>query len=275
MKKLIYLKLDTYYGVITIPFQGLKDVDDWTVRYDTPKKLIQLLIDVLKLPIDLYDVNSIYLTYDRYNRGIDEECLCIKYSGDNFNYQSLSDVFYEYIIENPKRILESDIKYVNNDIVMKYFNSGKISNFEIRNLVNAYLSDERGYKRKRDTYFYLKDRTNGDIKIKVDPVLMGDAPTRKGDLSSYDPEDDSYLSHLIQLAKRGGMEFDRAMELIGSADLSELSQLLKHRDYGIVDGVSDLLVFKAGDVEALEAATGISIEKLREEHTRFGRKKRS
>lgn len=269
MGKPIYLKIDTVYGVITIPFLGLREVDDFTVRYDNLKELVMSLIKTMNLDFDLYDTEGVYLTYDKYKRGYDESCLEIKYKSDNFNYDSLINALCEYLLEDPKRIWQSDIRYVKTDGMISFMNTGRISRFEIKNIVNAYLNN---YKRKRDMYFFLKNSSKNGLLIKIDKLIEEDT-SRNTDLSCYDLEDDSYLSYLIQLYKRGNYEFGEAMEYIAKADLQELEKLLKKDGYGVVDGVSDNTTSMYRDIKMLEIYTGISIENLRLNHSGFGRKK--
>lgn len=272
MGKTIYLKIDTQYGVITIPFMGINEVDDFTVRYDNMKELVITLIKVLKLNIELYDTYNVYLTYDKYKREMDDSCLDIKYKNDNFNTNSLMGVFCEYLVREPRRIWESDIRYVKTNGMLTFINTGKISRFDIQNAVSAYLNGDKNYRRKRDTYFYLRDYLPKGLSIQIDKVEE-EKNVRNADLSNYDIEDDSYLSHLIQLYKRGDYQFDEAMEHIAKADLYELGKLLKSDGYGIVDGVSELSISTSKDIKMLELCTGMSIDNLRVNHSGFGRKK--
>lgn len=270
--KAIYLKLDTVYGVITIPFIGINEVDEFTIHYDNLKELVESLISMMSLKIDLYDVSNIYLSYDKYKREYDSECLEIKYKKDNFNYDSLVETLCEYLARDPKRIWKSDIRYVKTDGMISFMNTGRISRFEIKKAVNAHLSDERGYRRKRDVYFFLKETFGNDLNIKIDKVL-DDELVRDDDLSRYDSEDDSYLSHLIELYRRGDYGFEEAMEQIAKLDLYELETLLKHNGYGIVDGVSEKDNSIYRDIRLLERCTGMSLDNLKLNYSGFGRKK--
>lgn len=274
MGKIIYLKLCTEYGVISIPFLCIEEVDDFTIGYKNLGELVTILIKILKLQIDLYDVDDAYLTYDKYNRGRDDKCLPIKYTNDNFNVDSLENFFCTFLEKEPKRIWDSGVRYVKTSGMLEFISTGKITAFEIRNAVKAYFNGDGGYRKKRDIYFYFKKKYGLNLDIKKDRVLYDD-DTRKKDLSVYDVEDDGYVSNIIDLYKRGIYTFDEAMEKIGLADLSELRKLLKDGGYGIIDGVSEIDSLVKKDISMLEKCTGMSLETLRLNHTGFGRKKGS
>ena len=108
MGKTIYLKIDTEYGVVTIPFIGISEVDDFTVRYENMKELVMTLMKVLNLDLELYDVEMVYLTYDKYKRGYDSDCFEVKYKNDNFNHDSLINAFCDFIEQDPRRIWKND-----------------------------------------------------------------------------------------------------------------------------------------------------------------------
>ena len=65
--------------------------------------------------------------------------------------------------------------------------------------------------------------------------------------------------------------FATAMEEIGKTDLEELSGLLKHGSYGIVDGVSGKSNFIKRQQLLLETTTGMKLNEIKSEHTRLGR----
>lgn len=272
MVKEIYLKIDTYNGVITIPFKNIEEVDRFTVIYSNMTLLVSNLIKILKLKIDLYDVSAVYLTEDKYKRELDEECLPIKYSGDNFNYESLHDAFVNYIKADQNRILTTDMRYVKVREIIKYFDTRYIDPYEIERAVRAFFNGT-GYKRKRNTYFMIKDEEG--IKIKIDKVDFNCSIDRR-DLSQYanNSDEDSYLSHLIELSQRSPEMIDRIIDEIAQADLEDISGLTQRDGYGIVDGVSDTSMLLNGQIELLEETTGISIDQLRENHTNFGRKRK-
>ena len=281
MNKTIYLKMDTFYGVITIPFIDIKKVDEFTVGYTGFKKLVPTLIKVLDLPLDKYAVNDVYLTYDKYKRGRDDSCLPIKYIDNNFNDESLINAFCAYLENDPKRIYYNDIRYVKTNGILEYINTGKISSFEIKNAVKAYLNYDRGYKRKRETYFFLdkviKESSKSEdrkIKIKIDKIVSSDVRTER-EMAGFDPEDDSYLSHMLQYSRTSEEAFEKVMDEIGKTSLEELSRLLKKDGVGILDGVSDVSALLIGDIQKLEDCTGMSLEELKANHTSFGRKKGS
>lgn len=270
-KKEIYLKIDTYDGVITIPFKNLEEVDKFTVMYSNMAELINSLIRILNLKIDLYDVSSVYLTRDKYKREIDTDCLPVKYSSDNFNYQSLHDAFVAYINADLGRILSTDLRYLRTREIAKFFDSRYIDPYEVDRAVRSFF-DGTGYKRKRDTYFMIRDEEG--VKIKIDKVEIKRSTGRKNLSQYYDEKEDNYLNYLIELSQRRPDMFEKVLEEIAQSDLEDISKFIKDDGYGIVDGVSDVSILTGEQIKLLEETTGISIDELREKHTSFGRKRR-
>lgn len=270
MKKTIYLKIDTNKGIITIPFLGIQEVDNFTVMYGNVSELVNGLIKLLKLPISLDDVIDIYLSYDKYNRCRDDKCLNIKYMGDNFNSESLKEAFATYLKDDPKRIFMTDICYVKTPGILKYFEMGMISGYEIDNAVRIFFAPGTGYKRKRDTYFLIKD----DVSIDIDEVSYDylDKIDRKN-LSSHSDGGDNHLNYLVEYSKKGEEEYERAMDEIGQSDLEDISRFLENSRIGIVDGVSDDFHTTDMEILSLEENTGLSIENLRDNNTSFGRRR--
>lgn len=272
MKKPIYLKIETDNGIITIPFLGIQEVDNFTVMYRNMGELGNRLIKLLNLPINLCDVIGIYLSYDKYGRYNDDSFFKIKYMGDNFNFESLKEAFATYLKNDPKRIFSTDIRYLKTDGILKYFGTGLIDAYEIENAVRIFFAKGTGYKRKRDTYFLIKD----DVYVKIDEVSL--EPVEKKDrdnLSLYSEGGDDYLSYLIELSKKGEEEYERAMDEIGQSDLEDISRFLKRNYYGIVDGVSSDFNIRDREIASLEENTGLSLDDLRTNNVSFGRKRRS
>ena len=270
MEKEIYLKIDTDKGVVTIPFKSLEEVDRFTVIFSNKGELVNSFIEMLQLEIDLYDVTDVYLTDDKYKIQLDNGCLPIKYSKDNFNYKSLEEAFVIYIKNDQKRILTTDMRYLKTREILKFFDAGFIDTYEIERAVRAFF-DGTGYKRKRNTYFMIKDEDGIVIKCdKVDEVH----DLERGDLSKYYSGEEDYLSHLIELSQRNPEMIDRVMDEIAQSDMEELASLLKIDGHGIVDGASDSKILMNSQIRLLEETTGISIDELREHHTKFGRKRR-
>ena len=269
---MVYLKMETNKGIVTIPFKKIEDADKFTVAFDYMGQLIESLIKILNLPLFLYDVENVYLTNEKYNNGFDySNCMPIKYRNDNFNFSSLRDAFVQYLKNDQNRILTTGVKYIKNAEMASYFELGYLNNYELDRVVRAYFAEGTGYKRRRDAYFLLKE-CGDDISIKIDTVDFPSADFDRGkDLTVYSREDDDYLSHLIELSKKDPDAFADAMEEIGKADLEELSSLLRNNRFGIVDGVSDDSVIIEQQKKLLESTTGMSVETLINEHTRLGR----
>lgn len=285
MSKPIYLKLDTYKGIVTIPFNGLEEVDYFTVMYDNMGMLVTSLIKLLKLPLDLYDVNEVYLSYDKYNRGYDNKSLPIKYSVNNFNFESLKEAFVNYLKNDPKRIFDTDMRYMNIDIVLRYFDTGILDSYALEEAVRRFFADGNGYKRRRDVYFLILDTINSDkkddenkdknINIVIDTVkFKSSLQIDRGNLSVHGTGEDDDLNNLVELSRRYPELHDKVMDEIGQTDIEDIKRHLNNDDYGIVDGAIRVTSSMKMERAVLEETTGLSIENLRTNHVSFGRKRR-
>lgn len=271
MDKEIYLKLETYKGILTIPFPDIFLADMFTVSYSNMGELVESLIKMLGLEIEIYDVENVYLSFDKYNRGIDSECLPVKYSTDNFNFESLKDAFVMYLQEDTDRILSTDVRYVKSVDMNTFLETRMLNKYEIERLVRAFFGKGLGYKRKREIYFLLKDY--GKFNILIDKVKMNFHVDRQK-LSIYSNGCDDYLNYLLELSARSPEDFERAMDEIGQSDLEEVRELLTDHGYGIVDGVSNGEKGIKPEIMLLEETTGLSISKLRTNYVSFGRKRK-
>lgn len=276
MKKLIYLKINTYDGVITIPFKSLEDVDFFTVMYDNMGSLVTSLIKLLKLPIDLYDVRSVYLTSYKYNMGFDEKCMPIKYSYNNFDFVSLKEAFLNYLKNDPKRIRLSSLRYDNIDSILRSLEIGKMDYCALEAAVRKYFEQGTGYKRRRDTYFLIINtydaKEEKNVKIVINPVeYKNSTNVDKNNLSIYSTGEDNHLNNLIELYRRNPELRDKIMDEIAQSGSEEIIKYLHNDEYGIIDGVSrktDLMKVKRA---ALEETTGMSIDDLRSKYVFFNK----
>lgn len=284
MSKPIYLKFDTSEGIVTIPFKSMQDVDLFTVMYLDSNSLFNGLIEILGLKLDNVTLFNTYLTDDKYKRSIDEKCYSVKYRGDNFNVESLKNAFVTYLYNDFNRILSTDIRYVKIEPIVNYFGTGMIRRHELEMAVNRFFAPGTGYKRKRDTYFLLKqvienidqnDKGNPDanIRIIIDKVDLGVSDkASEMDLTKYSMGEDDHLNNLIELSIRNPELCDRIMDEIAQSDLEDIKRYLKS---GIVDGSSDLVQLMEREIMLLEQATGLSIDELRTKCGVLGRKSRS
>ena len=271
MKKEIYLKIDTSEGIITIPFLGIEEVDNFTIMYSNIRELGNRIIKLLRLSIDFNDIVDIYLSYDKYNMGRDNKCFNIKYRCDNFNIESLKEAFAKYLKDDLRRIFMTDIRYVKTAGILRYFDSGIIDGYEIDNAVRIFFAPGTGYKRKRDIYFLIKD----EVSIDIDEVALKylDKVDRK-DLSMYSKGEDGYFSYLVEYSKKGREEYEKVMDEIGQSDLEDISRFLNRSRIGIVDGVSNESKTMDIEIMLLEENTGLSIDSLRANNISFGRRRR-
>lgn len=254
----VYLKLNTENGIISIPFKKIENADKFTVRYENMGTLINSIIEMLQLKIDMYDVSELYLSASAEE---DSEKLPIKYSKDNFDYQSLYEQFVIYLNQDSRRLWKLNTKDIKSKIGNKLQDNGSIDAYEVELLTAAYFGmhghEDTGYKRKREAYFLIKD-TKG-IRIKINPIES----IKRDDLSIYSNGEDNYLNHLIELSKRNPEQFANLMDEIAKEDLESLSTLIKNQGYGIVDGVTEMTEINQGSIRHLEEMTGHKIEELR------------
>ena len=135
----INLYMETSKGIISIPFVSIKEVDLFTSEYNSRfdnvgngKKLLDVLIKILQLPISIDDIGRLYLSYkDISDIEFDyETCLPIKYSKDNYNVDSVIDNFSLYLIKDQSRLNYPGIRDVGKKIFTRFV-PGEMSDSEM------------------------------------------------------------------------------------------------------------------------------------------------
>lgn len=254
-----YLQMEYGDKVISIPFGGLKDADNYTLQFENREKMLSHIFRMLELNIPIDEINRIYLVSEK---NIDEEfdyetCLPIKYSKNNFNLDSVKLAFIEYLQKDHSRIRNFGIIHVNLPYMMDFKDGIKdITDDQIRMAVNGYLKDD--YKKYRDIYFDIWN----DVNIRVDKVDTKKVIVRD-DLSELESKYDDYVQYLIELSSRGDEEGIRAREELSFMDLEEIRKSLLKTKYGILDGLSDLSMVDSEDIFEFEELTNMKIDDLR------------
>lgn len=267
----INLYMETSVGIISVPFVSIKEVDLFTVEYGSrfdnvsnERKLLDVLIRILQLPISVDDIGRVYLSYkDIDDIGFNyETCLPIKYSRDNYNVDSVIENFSLYFKRNQSRLNYPGISNVANNLISRFI-PGEVSNNDIDLVVRAYLKDD--YRRIRDVYFYLSelDSPYEKYNIRIDRYARRDNSYDR-QFSDIESNNDDFIQYLIELSSRGDMEYNIAMEELSKCNLEDVRRSIGGSSVGVIDGLSDSrLNDKNRDIANLEECTGISIDKLR------------
>lgn len=258
MEKRVMLNIKTKNGDYVIPFLDLKKLDGFTAGFGNETEMIDVLNRILDLSIEMEDVISINISSDRYKEREGSSLSCIKYSNDNWNIDSLRDVFSLYLRQNHKRIRNCDVRHVNTDSMLRFQAGMPISDKGIELAVKVFLNMD--YKKQRDTYFMIRDFGN----IRIDKSIREIEDTKKNNLSSSESYNDEFIQYLIELAGRGEEYLDKAMEELSRVDLEDISRTLEKGGLGIFDGLGVLSsdIFDE-DAYVLVEYTGMSIDELK------------
>ena len=253
MENRVMLNIDTENGMYVIPFLSLRKLDGFTAGFENEKELIDTLNRILNLDINLEDIISINISSDRYKDNLS----CIKYSGDNWNVDSLRDMFSLYLKQDHRRIRHNDVRHVNTDSMLRFQAGMPISDKGIDLSVRVFLGMD--YKKQRDTYFMIRDFGN----VRVDKVTRDMEDTKNVDLFKDEAYNNEFIQYLIELAGRGEEYLDRAMEELSKFDLEDISKALSKGGLGIYDGLGSTFSEFDEDTYVLVEYTGMSIEELK------------
>lgn len=257
-----YLQMEYGNKVISIPFGNLKNIDNYTIRFENREKFLNHIFRVLNVNISTSDIGKVYLLLEnKLGEEFDYEyCLPIKYSNNNFNFDSLKLAFTEYLQKNHNRIRMFDIIHVKLPYMMHFKDElSDITNEEIKMAVNAYFNGD-SYKKMRVVYFAIC----GEVNIKVDKVNTDKELDVRDGLSKLESNEDDYVQYLIELSSRGEAERERALEELSMMDIADVISRLPRAYRGVLDGASDLSMVNPQDILEFEMLTGYGIESLRE-----------
>ena len=232
MNKRINLYMETSMGIVCIPFIGLKEVDLFTTCYNSrldkdglnnKSKLLDVLVNILELPIFVNDIGRVYLSYEdiesvEFNY---DTCLPIKYSKDNYNVDSLIENFSLFLKRDRCRLNYPGIRNVGINAIGD-FRVDTIDDRSIDIIARKFLNNN--YKRMRDVYFYLNelDSPVERYNIKIDKVLDRDEFNYRKEISKLDSSDDNFIEYLIGLASKNKEDSGMVMDEFSKMELEDI-----------------------------------------------------
>lgn len=257
------LFLETDKGLLSIPCVNIEDFDKYTIRFTNDigiknKELfLRVLINMLNVKISVNDIKRVCLSImDRDDYEFDYNyCYPVKYSGDNYNLESLISYFGQFLKDDRNRLMmfkESASRYI-----FRY-HDGTYTDSDIDFFAKIYLN--KRYRNHRDVYFLLNEL---GYPVRIDKVKnVRQCSEHFVRMDKLNESANEHIQYLIELASRGEEEYERAIDELSRNDLEELNRYLDKTSHGIVDGVSDITVPTEEDIELFEEVTGMSISAL-------------
>lgn len=255
MGKEVCLNIETSKGLIVIPFLGLRELDYFTVGYKNSFELVNSLCKILDLSISTFDVIRIYISSDKYKDTRNSSLGYIKYRDDNYNVESVREMFSLYLRQDHRRIRYCDIRYVTTEGMIKFNGGDSISDNEIKLAVNAFLGNN--YKKQRDIYFLIKD-FGGVRTEKLSDDYLEEYTVN---LSKLESKEDDIYQYFVDLSSRGEKELSIAMDELSKTELEDIGRMLSYEK--VFDGIDKKDDVVSEDREALEVLTGMSVKSLK------------
>lgn len=245
----INLCIITKERIFCIPFATIRQLDMFTVRYNNKMELIDSLIRILRLPIEIEEVEDLNMQYV-----YTDKKLPIKYSSDNYDPESVVSAYIYYLQKDQKRLDDYGIRNVVRIVEPDYKNK-IFSDYYVALLAKRYLKED--YRKIRDVYFLLKNH----MIIKINEIK----PRKKRNKIVPTNENDDYIESLISCFNRSEEEYMMALEELSMMDLEELEMKLSSYNMHIIDGVqsSEYDECDMDDIKELVRLTGLDIECLR------------
>ena len=257
----VFLNIETNYGVIRIPFIGLKELDYFTMGYNDSEELINSLIKILDLSILFSDVLNIYIDGKDYTNNGNSSINYIKYRGDNYDMQSVQDMLSLYLRQDHRRIRFCDVRYVKTEGMIRFNGGMSITDREINMSVNSFLKDRYGnyiYKKVRDMYFLVKNFGG----VKINKLYADYISTYDVNLSKVEANEDDFYQYLIEYSSHGENEFEKAIDELSIMELENIKNTIE--DGNLFDGIKKEEDYElVEDINALGSLTGLSIESLK------------
>lgn len=257
----VFLNIETNYGVIRIPFMGLKELDYFTIGYNDSEELINSLIKVLDLPMLFSDVSRIYIDGKDYTNNGNSSINYIKYRGDNYDMESVQNILSLYLRQDHRRIRFCDVRYVKTEGMIRFNGGMSITDREINMSINSFLKDRYGnyvYKKVRDMYFLVK-KFGG---VKINKLYADYISTYDVNLSKVEAKEDDFYQYLIEYSSHGENEFEKAIDELSIMELENIKSTIE--DGNLFDGIKKEEDYElVEDINALESLTGLSIESLK------------
>lgn len=257
----VFLNIETNYGVIRIPFMGLKELDYFTMGYNDSEELINSLIKILDLSILFSDVLNIYIDGKDYTNNGNSSINYIKYRGDNYDMESVQNILSLYLRQDHRRIRFCDVRYVKTEGMIRFNGGMSITDREINMSINSFLKDRYGnyiYKKVRDMYFLVKNFGG----VKINKLYADYISTYDVNLSKVEAKKDDFYQYLIEYSSHGENEFEKAIDELSIMELENIKNTIE--DGNLFDGIKKEEDYElVEDINALESLTGLSIESLK------------
>ena len=256
----VFLNIETNYGIIRIPFVGLRELDYFTVGYADSVELVNSLIKMLNLSILYSDVLDMYITGDKYTNNGNSSLSCIKYRDDNYDMESVKNMLSLFLRQDHRRIRYCDVRHVKTEGMIRFNGGMTINDREIDLAINSFLKDRTGmyiYKKVRDMYFLVKDFGG----IKINKLYDGASYLYDINLSKTESREDDFYQYLIEYSSNGENEFEKAIDELSRMELENIKDTIENRN--LFDGIKKEDDELTEDMYALESLTGMSIASLK------------
>ena len=256
----VFLNIETNYGIIRIPFVGLRELDYFTVGYADSVELVNSLIKMLNLSILYSDVLDMYITGDKYTNNGNSSLSCIKYRDDNYDMESVKNMLSLFLRQDHRRIRYCDVRHVKTEGMIRFNGGMTINDREIDLAINSFLKDRTGmyiYKKVRDMYFLVKDFGG----IKINKLYDGASYLYDINLSKTESREDDFYQYLIEYSSNGENEFEKAIDELSRMELENIKDTIENGN--LFDGIKKEDDELTEDMYALESLTGMSIASLK------------
>lgn len=247
---------------ISIPFKNIDSIDEFTVYYDTSKDIGLVLNKILYLNQKDSSVKKIYIIKEaeRYNK---IEYLPVKYSFDNFQYDSVVNNYIDYLIKHEDLLFKhgTALNKITNNYMQKH-NKTSLNENDIERIAQLYLKNtdtKYNYNRLRLAYYLL---IKEGYKIDIKSLKKENKSINRTDLTKYNPQDD-FFEYLIRYSKMGDEEKANAMDFLAGESIDKIDKKMSNPDYSLFDNREIANKIDYGD-EALilEALTNMTLQEL-------------
>ena len=241
--------LETEKGLLSIPCGKLEDIDNYTKRFKDRNEFLNVLIKMLKLPIEISEIGVVCLsTYNKKDYKFDyERCLPILYNEDNYDLDSLVGYFGDYLKQSRSRLG----MFENVHMVINGYDSGNYTDKDIEFFSRVYLNKK--YRNHREMYSLLRDVYN--IRKKKFAKRENQSYLSKSRIVDY-------VDSLFPLSAYNKDKFEISLDELSRIDLEELSLLLCGESHAFSDEPYDPFFPNKEDIEGIQKITGTSLEEL-------------
>ena len=251
---------------ISIPFKNVALIDEFTTYYDNLDDIGLVLNEILDLRLNNVSIKNAYIIQTTQKDELSREYteyLPIRYSFDNFDYDSVMKNYIEYLLRNEYLLHEKNTPLSKiTDNYMRKYSKIYLNESDIQKIGMLYLNNSSGtysYDRFRLAYFTLL-RNGYKVEMQLKPEV-GNLVDRT-DLTKYNPKDE-FFEYLIKYSKIGDDEKTYAMDILASESIDDMEKNMYNRDYGLFDNKH--INFKrdfGDDALLLQALTNMTIQEL-------------